>query len=84
MEKASASLIVPDEIPQVKIQAGYIPEGMEWVDDASGKARLLLETPDQEGFPSGTVLLVVWHGSDSYETGSNRSKKRAFGSREFT
>ncbi len=84
MEKASASLIVPDEIPQVKIQAGYIPEGMEWVDDASGKTRLFYsETPDQGGISIGTVLLDS-DDTDQIltETGVIESEKRTFGSRE--
>lgn len=84
MEKAYASLIVPDEIPQVKIQAGYIPEGMEWVDDASGKKRLFYsETPDQGGISIGTVLLDS-DDTDQIltETGVIESEKRIFGSRE--
>lgn len=84
MDKAAASLIVPDEIPQVKIQAGYIPEGMEWTDDTSGKTKLFYsETPNQGGISIGTVLL----DSDDMdqilrETGVIESEKRTFGSRE--
>lgn len=84
MEKGTASLAIPDEIPQVKIQAGYIPEGMEWADDASGKTRLFYsETPDQGGISIGTVLLDS-DDTDQIltETGVIESEKRTFGSRE--
>lgn len=84
MEKGTASLIVPHEIPQVKIQPGYIPEGMEGADDASGKTRLFYsETPNQGGISIGTVLL----DSDDTDqiltkTGVIESEKRTFGTRE--
>ena len=84
MEKGTASLIVPHEIPQVKIQPGYIPEGMEWADDASGKTRLFYsETPYLGGISIGTVLLDS-DDTDQIltETGVIESEKRTFGSRE--
>lgn len=84
MEKGTTFFAVPDEIPQVKIQAGYIPEGMEWADDASGKTRLFYsETPDQGGISIGTVLLDS-DDTDQIltETGVIESEKRTFGSRE--
>ena len=45
---------IPDEIPDVKIQAGYLPDGMEEVEE--GKFSYL-ETPYQGGFSMSLMLL---------------------------
>lgn len=45
---------IPEQIPEVKIQANYIPDGMNWRDDRHlGNKR----TPNQGGFSFETVLL---------------------------
>ena len=45
---------IPDEIPDVKIQAGYLPDGMEEIEE--GKFSYL-ETPYQGGFSMSLMLL---------------------------
>lgn len=45
---------IPKQIPEVKIQANYIPEGMSWSDDRHLENE---KTPNQGGFSFETVLL---------------------------
>lgn len=45
---------IPDEIPDVKIQAGYLPDGMEEVEEGKFSN---LETPYQGGFSMSLMLL---------------------------
>ena len=54
---------IPDEIPDVKIQAGYLPDGMEEVEE--GKFSYL-ETPYQGGFSMSLMLLDEQDQSGSY------------------
>lgn len=71
---------LPDSIPEVKLQADYIPEGMEWTDEFHIASK---ETPYMGGFSFAFDLL----DSDDMEqvlteTGVTESEKRTFGSRE--
>ena len=45
---------IPEQIPEVKIQANYIPDGMSWSDDRHLENE---KTPNQGGFSFETVLL---------------------------
>lgn len=45
---------IPDEIPDIKIQAGYLPDGMEEVEEGKFSN---LETPYQGGFSMSLMLL---------------------------
>lgn len=45
---------IPKQIPEVKIQANYIPAGMGWSDDRHLESK---KTPNQGGFSFETVLL---------------------------
>ncbi len=53
-DEQSKTTAIPDEIPDVKIQAGYLPDGMEEIEE--GKF-CYSETPYQGGFSMSLMLL---------------------------
>lgn len=54
VNEQSKMTAIPDEIPDVKIQAGYLPDGMEEVEEGKFSN---LETPYQGGFSMSLMLL---------------------------
>lgn len=79
-EESGKKLTIPEKIDKVKIEPGYIPEGMEWNDEYHIQYP---ETPYLGGFSLSSVLL----DSSSFdavlqETGVVESEQRTFGARE--
>jgi hypothetical protein len=79
-EESAKKLTIPKKIDKVKIEPGYIPEGMEWSDESHIQYP---ETPYLGGFSLSSVLL----DSNSFEavlqeTGVVESEQRTFGTRE--
>ena len=76
-EKDSKGFDLPDQIPEIEIQANYIPDGMAWMDEYH------LEYPENNrtgGFSLSSVLL----DNDDFEqvmtdTGVVESQERTFG-----
>lgn len=79
-EESGKKLTIPEKIDKVKIECGYIPEGMEWNDEYHIQYP---ETPYLGGFSLSSVLM----DSRSFdavlqETGVVESEQRTFGTRE--
>lgn len=79
-DEQSKSTVIPAEIPEVKVQADYIPSGMEWIEE---NKLTYSDTPYVGGF---SIIFTLLDSKDfeSVQTDSNviESEKRTFGKYE--
>lgn len=82
-EENTGKISLPKEIHEVEIEAGYMPEGMEWGDDEYKSRIYNPENPNLGGITIAKFLL----DNNSFdavlqEKGVVESEQRSFGSRE--
>lgn len=79
-DEQSKNVAIPAEIPEVKVQADYIPEGMEWIEE---NKLSYSDTPYVGGF---SIIFTLLDSKDfeSAQTDSNviESEERTFGKYE--
>lgn len=82
-EEADQSITLPEQIPKLKLQPNYIPEGMEWKDDES---KWCLDYTDGQGGFSFSVLLLDQPYNDAQMVDTNvvETETRSFGRYEGT